>query len=597
MAARGAGSAVTTWVMARRADAESGSIGRRLALATGVLLTVRVVLALVRPGPILLSDEVGYLTNARVLSGGAGADLLQTSFYEAGYSLLLAPVVGLVHDPVAAYRLVIVVNALLGASLVPLLYLLLTRGFDIASRRAIWPAIAGACYPSVTLTAGAALGENLLYPLAVAWLLCLALLIRARTPIAATGWAAATALAACALWSTHGRMLVAVVISGGVIAAVASCRPRLRVAAAGLVVLTLGLVLAHRLTSVVIDRNYGGRDFTMAVLNPSTIGDPNRLLLSARNLIGHTWYLFAASLGVVPAFLLSGEVRRSLARVTQRRAASADVLLMLLLLTVAGLLVASALTFGHAHRADRLIFGRYTEIMAPPLLAVALSFLVAGPSPPRPGPVAALLLSLTAVIVVMRLGLDVREAVNTVGVGSFPFRTGDLGPLRLLGAGIVAACVAWLALTALRHGSDGAPLVVIAVFALVTVSALQPLLYRTGSVYPPGWRNIGEALSGSGVATVGYDEDGDIDPSDREGGLIYPWFLRDAVLVRFSACKQPPPARYVVSTADWPARHPARPARVVWTDPVRDRTLWALRPAGSSQEAAARSASALPCRS
>ena len=101
--------------MAPAVASEGRPVVRALVLATAVLLALRVVLALLRPGPILLSDEIGYLTNARVLSGGTGADLLKTSFYEAGYSLVLVPVVGLVHDTVTAYRLVIVVNAALGA--------------------------------------------------------------------------------------------------------------------------------------------------------------------------------------------------------------------------------------------------------------------------------------------------------------------------------------------------------------------------------------------------------------------------------------------------------------------------------------------------
>ena len=54
-------------------------------------------------------------------------------FYRGGYSLLLAPVLSLDDDPVAAYHGVLVVNALLAAALVPLLYLLLTRCFDVGA--------------------------------------------------------------------------------------------------------------------------------------------------------------------------------------------------------------------------------------------------------------------------------------------------------------------------------------------------------------------------------------------------------------------------------------------------------------------------------
>ena len=581
--------------MRRGVTDEARSARRVLLIGTLVVLAIRVLLAAVRPGPVLLSDEIGYLTNARVLAGGTGADLLKTSFYEAGYSVVLLPVVGLVHDPVVAYRLVIVVNALLAASLVPLLYLLLTRGFDVPPGIAAWPALAGACYPSVTLTTGVALGENLLYPLLVVWLLSVGLLVRARSPVAAAGWAAATGLSAAALWLVHSRMLVVLGLSAVVIVVVATRRRELRPAAAGVAVLALGLVPAHMLTTLLEQENYGGRDFASALAKLSRLGDPERLALGARNLVAQTWYLLVATLGVVLAFLLS-DGRRSFDRVAQRRARPRDVLLVLLLLTAAGLLLASALSFGHARRADRMIYGRYAEIAAPPLIAVALSRLMARRPSLAPGAVVAVLLGLSAVVAVMRLGLDVGGAVNTIAVGSFPFRTGDLGPWRLLAAGAVAAAVAWLVLSVLQRAPARAPLVVIAVFAFVTASAVQPLLNRSRVVYPAGWTSIGDVAARVGLSEVAYDEDGDLTDRERDGGLIYPWFLRDAVLVRFSACHEPPPTRYLVSTADWPARHPARPVRVVWTDPARDRTLWALRPAGSSQ-AAARRASALPCRS
>ena len=582
-------------VMDRGVERDSPSVVRVLVLATAALLAARMVLALLRPGPVLLSDEIGYLTNARVLSGGAGADLLKTSFYEAGYSLVLAPVVGLVHDPVTAYRLVIGLNAALGASLVPLLYVLLTRGFDVAPRAAMWPAVAGACYPSVTVSAGVALGENLLYPLLVVWLVCLGLLVRARSPAAAAGWGAATGLTAAALWLVHTRMLVALALSAVVIVAVAARRRELRPAAAGVVVLALGLVPAHLLTAVLVEQNYGGRDFSAALAKVSVLGDPERVALGARNLVAQTWYVLVATLGVVLAFVLS-DGRRSLARVAQRRGAPRDVLVVLVLLTTAGLLVASALAFGHARRADRLIYGRYAEVMAPPLIAVALSRLSVRRPSPGAGAVVAVLLALTAVVVVMRRELDVGAAVNTIAVGSLPFRTGDLGPWRLLAAGAVAACAAWLVLWVLRRAPQQAPLVVVGIFALVTFSSLQPLLHRSRIVYPAGWASIGDPVGRLGLTRVAYDEDGDGADLERDGGLIYPWFLRDAVLVRFSACNRPPPARYVISTSDWPARHPARPARVVWQDPARDRALWALG-APRPQDAAARRASALPCRS
>jgi hypothetical protein len=101
--------------------------------------------------------------------------------------------------------------------------------------------------------------------------------------------------------------------------------------------------------------------------------------------------------------------------------------------------------------------------------------------------------------------------------------------------------------------------VVIAAFTVVTASALQPLLHRSRVVYPAGWVSIGDVARHVGLTGVAYDEDGDGDDRVRDGGLIYPWFLREAVLVRFSACRQPPPAGYLLSTRT--GRRTTPPAR------------------------------------
>ena len=54
--------------------------------------------------------------------------------------MLIAPLVALGLSPSATYHLILAANAVLAASLVPLLYLLLTRAFRIPPQ----PAVAGA---------------------------------------------------------------------------------------------------------------------------------------------------------------------------------------------------------------------------------------------------------------------------------------------------------------------------------------------------------------------------------------------------------------------------------------------------------------------
>src|SRR5690349_17984376 len=117
---------------------------RRLLAATAGLFVLHVALALPRSGPLVLADELGYLSNARVLTGGLPAELSVAPTYRGGYSVVISPVVGLVSDPLTAYRLVLVVNAVLAAVVLPLLFVLLTRCASVARERAFWFALAGA---------------------------------------------------------------------------------------------------------------------------------------------------------------------------------------------------------------------------------------------------------------------------------------------------------------------------------------------------------------------------------------------------------------------------------------------------------------------
>jgi len=78
--------------------------------------------------------------HARVLAGGMPAERGFSPFYRGGYSLPLAPVLSLGADPVPMYHGVLVLDALLAASLVPLLYMLLTRCLDATPRAAAWAA-------------------------------------------------------------------------------------------------------------------------------------------------------------------------------------------------------------------------------------------------------------------------------------------------------------------------------------------------------------------------------------------------------------------------------------------------------------------------
>ena len=172
---------------------------------------MRALVSLTRTGPTLVADEIGYLTNARVLAGGPPGQMSLAAFTHGGYSLLLAPIVALVGSPFTEYRLVLILNAALAATLVPLLYALVRTLVNVDRRVALLSAALAAAFPSVTILSQFAMSENLLYPAFAAWLLAAAKLLVDRTrPLL---WSVSFAALTAVLFAVHGRMVVAVALA------------------------------------------------------------------------------------------------------------------------------------------------------------------------------------------------------------------------------------------------------------------------------------------------------------------------------------------------------------------------------------------------
>ena len=88
-----------------------------------------------------------------------------------------------------------------------------------------------------------------------------------------------------------------------------------------------------------------------------------------RNTVGQTWYVLVATLALPLVVLSAGRPARP-AGASSAGPLVVPIALRLLLATGAGCSSLSALSFADPERADMFIYGRYVEIVAPPLLAV-----------------------------------------------------------------------------------------------------------------------------------------------------------------------------------------------------------------------------------
>src|SRR5690349_3089526 len=291
---------------------QSARRGRLLVAGTIVLFLLRLALSLIRTGPVLVADEIGYLTNARVLDGGVPGQLELAPFYRGGYSLLIAPLLELGGSPSFTYHLVLVLNALLAASVFPLLYLLLTRFAGVRPELAIWGALAGALYPALTVLSQVAMSENALFPLVCLWLIAFGGLLREPRGGNDVAWAAALGAATGGLWAIHNRMFVAILLALAGMAWL-TLRGRLRPAglALGVGIIALAFYGVHALDGYLIDHNYAGSAPDELSERMDEIFAFGGLRTVLANLFGQAWYLLVATFGLAAVTVADFARRRA----------------------------------------------------------------------------------------------------------------------------------------------------------------------------------------------------------------------------------------------------------------------------------------------
>jgi hypothetical protein len=539
--------------------------GRLLIGGTVALFLLRLALSLLRTGPVLVADEIGYLTNARVIDGGLAGQLEQAPFYRGGYSLLIAPLLKLGSDPTFLYHLVLVLNAALAASVFPLLYLLLTRFAGVRPELAIWAALAGAVYPALTVLSQVAMSENALFPLVCLWLIAYGGLLSERAERQGDlAWAAALGAASGALWAVHNRMIVAVAVAlAGMVWL--TVRRRLRPAALllGVAVIALAFYGVHLLDSFLIDDNYAGSAPDELSERMDELLQFGGLRTALANLAGQTWYLLVATFGL--AAVAVAEFRR-------RRAP----LLGALLALTALLLAVSASAFPERTRPDMLIYGRYAEVVAPALIAFGLAALPRVSLRRVAWPLAGFG-ALTALVVVIRATASGPDAANRWNVSALPFVTVELGPAILIGAALVALGGAWLLTRAAAFGPKATGAAAVALFlAVAAYGTWNPVRSSERAVYPAGWTSPQPAAEDAGAKTIAYD----LDSYDTIGLYSLQWFLPNTKVTLFEASREEPDSRFVLAGEDWPRRQGVR-ARALWEAAGRDQVLWRLSGPGA----------------
>jgi hypothetical protein len=192
--------------------------------------------------PLANPDESAYLEAARILAGGTAGNFSNGTLYQGGYPLLLTPIYWFTSNSVIVYHAVMVINALVGATLMPLAYVACRR-LGVGRRTAYGLSAVTALLPAGFFYTEYALSDAIFPVVVLAWLLCVHSLLTVTGRRQRYTAAVSSALLAGYAYAVHPRGVVIVAGYAAVLILLAVRRlvPRATVAAAGLTLLvTLG---------------------------------------------------------------------------------------------------------------------------------------------------------------------------------------------------------------------------------------------------------------------------------------------------------------------------------------------------------------------
>jgi len=248
--------------------------------------------------PLANPDESAYLIAARVLAGGPATDFSYSTLYQGGYPLLITPVYWFTSNAVTVYHAVLVINAAISATLMPLAYVA-GRRLGLVRPAAYAVAVVTALLPAGLFYAEYAMTDAIYPVLVLGWLLTVHSWLTVRSARGQYAAAAGSALLAGYAYAVHSRGAVIVLsyVVLGVLVAWRRLAPRRTAATAALVlVASVGAawLLDRYLSSAMYPEGTRNLSAQMAATLHSVHGAINSFEMAA----GQMWRLALDSWGL-----------------------------------------------------------------------------------------------------------------------------------------------------------------------------------------------------------------------------------------------------------------------------------------------------------
>lgn len=327
-------------------------------------------------GPVLYSDALGYLGNARFLAGGAAPTFDGSFSYAAGYSLLLVPLYWITEQSEVVWTMSVAINVGLSVLIVLPAYQLGRRVFDLGRYQALFVSAAVSLTPALILQPGRIWVETLFpFIFLMAALAIFVLFETGKVPYAVISGALVGYLV-----FIHGRGLAVaaaflIVLAVGVVTRRLSLLP----AVVGAISTAFVVVIDLLVRSLLRDHLWSASD---APANAGSVGRilgayaPDHLVATLSTGLGQLWYVIVASFGVAAvgfvalAIVALGSDRRSAAGASNRAVA------LFALLAVGGVAILSAGLLAEVNRVDHRVYGRYLEGVTPILILAGTTWLL-----------------------------------------------------------------------------------------------------------------------------------------------------------------------------------------------------------------------------
>ena len=248
--------------------------------------------------PLDNPDETAYLIAARFLAGGPAADFSGATMYRGGYPVLITPVYWFTNSPAAVYHAVLLINAAVSATVMPLGYLICRRlGLDRPAAYGV--AMVAALLPAGFFFSEYAIADAIFPVVTLAWLLAIHSWLVATSPRAQYAAAIGSAALSGYAYAVHPRGLVLLAGFAAVGVFTAWRRPAARgsmAAAALTTVVTVGAgwILDRYLASALYPK--GTRSLSGHLV--STLERPYEAIHVAEMAGGQLWRLVLDSWGI-----------------------------------------------------------------------------------------------------------------------------------------------------------------------------------------------------------------------------------------------------------------------------------------------------------